>query len=324
MIDGAAIDADVNLQILQFLQQSTGPQHRRLVGHGIAQVINRAFGQCPPESAEPELTREGLARLGQVLTLAECAAVIRYFEARPCFNGHTSGHSDRVRRPLGGAAEAFHYGSYDADDVVGAPHLLELANRPDILSLVERHLGCPPTLYSLHAWWSFSGHGKAEFSQAFHRDLDDYRFCALFVFLTDVAPKSGAHVYIRRSHRADFTERAFRENAGRAAAELRRDLALADMYTPPTGYGKDDLYAMIFPGLAETITGPAGTAFLADTLGLHKGEPLTEGRRLMFWARYGLYRNGLTSYVSPAVASQVRRRIGSDSRSLYINRCLLG
>ncbi len=324
MIDAAAIDTDLNLQILHFLQQSTPPQHRRLVGDGIAQVINRRLGQTPAEKGEPELTREGVAPLGVVLTPAQCSDVVRYFEALPCFNAHKPGDSDGVRRKLGHGAEAFGCGSYDADEVAGAPHLIELANRPDILASVERHLGCLPTLYSLHASWSFAGDGNVHRAPTFHRDLDDYRFCALFVFLTGVGPNNGAQVYIRRSHRPDLTEQAFRQNAGRAAIELRQDMALADMYTPPSGEGKDDLYAIIFPGLGETITGPAGTAYLADMLGLHKSEPLAEGRRLMFCARYGLYRNGAASQISPAAAAKLRGRIASDAKSRYINRCLIG
>lgn len=38
----------------------------------------------------------------------------------------------------------------------------------------------------------------------------------------------------------------------------------------------------------HVITGKAGTAILADTFAIHRGQPLTQGSRLVCWWRYGL------------------------------------
>ncbi|HEX9463944.1 MAG TPA: hypothetical protein VGB82_15205 [Alphaproteobacteria bacterium] len=320
----SSVDAQMNLRFLHFLQEHTGPQYRYAISQGLAEIVNRTVPRTSDaQGDEHPLTSEGVIRMGALLTPTQCSELVSYFEDLPCFNAHVPDMSDGIRRRLGGDAECFHYGSYEPDDVIAAPYLLELSNRPDIIDIAGQHLGCAPTLYSLHAWWSFPGHGTASYSQSFHRDLDDYRFCTLFVFLTDVGPNSGAHTYIRRSHRTQLIERAIRENGPRASQKFGRDVSVIDLYTPPTGYGKDDLYQVIFPGLAETITGPAGTGFFADTSGLHKGEPLTEGRRLMFWARYGLYRNPAVIRPSTRSSALARGRIPSGPQSLYMNRCLL-
>lgn len=200
--------------------------------------------------------------------------------------------SDGVARRLGGETEAFHYGSYTLPDVVSAPYLLELANRPDILAGEQDYLGCLHTRYSLHAWWSFPGHGKASISKEFHRDLDDFQFCTMIVYLTDVEPSTSPHQFIRRSHRLELVEAAIAQAAERLQ-QAGIKYSLADFYGYAQGYGRDDLDRLLFSGCVDTICGPAGTAFIADTIGLYKGIPIPpiEGPRLMFWASYGLYRN---------------------------------
>lgn len=320
-------DAYLNLKLLHCLQDNTGTQYRHLAGGALTNIVNHFYPPAgsPPPALAPfiaALHEEGYAALGPVLTKEQAEEVTRYFEGRPSFNAHVPGSSDKVPRSVGGGAEAFHYASYQLSDILTAPHLIELANRPDILSIAEAYLGCTPTLYSLNAWWSFSGHGKAQLSQSFHRDLDDYRFCTLFCFLTDVGLRNGAHLYLRRSHRADLAERLVAQRGDVARQKFGRPVDVQHLYGPSGGYGRDDLYEVIFSGLKQTVTGPAGFAFLADTSGLHMGEPLTEGRRLMFWARYGLYKNPMAN-LQPAPRALVGDRIGRDRRSVYINRCIL-
>lgn len=327
MTDVDVDDAQLTLKLLHCLQDNTGTQYRHWAGGALTNIVNHFYPPAgsPPSAAGPfiaALVEEGYAALGPVLTKEQAADVTRYLEHRPCFNAHVTGSSDNVPRLIGDGAEAFHYGSYQLTDILTAPHLIELANRPDILGIAEAYLGCTPTLYSLNAWWSFSGHGKAQLSQSFHRDLDDYRFCTLFCFLTDVGLRSGAHVYLRRSHRADLVERLVAQRGEAARQKFGRSISLLDIYGPHGGYGRDDLYKVIFSGLEQTVTGPAGFGFMADTGGLHMGEPLTEGRRLMFWARYGIYKNPMAN-LQPAPRALVGDRIGRDRRSVYINRCIL-
>ncbi len=323
----ASLDAAVNLAVLRMLQSNMTMAFRDRVADLVAKTINDTIG--PPalhddphaEAAARHLRGEGYAGLGPALSAAQAADIVSYLSARPCFNAHIPRASDGIARRLGAGAEDHHYGSYALADVVAAPHLLELANHPTVIGIAARYLGCVPTLYSLNAWWSFAGHGKAPVSQEFHRDLDGFRFCTLFVFLTDVGPTTGAHVFIRRSHRVDLTEAILRREAPRLAAELGRAPTLDELYGRTAGYGRDPLYEALFRDHIDTISGPAGTAFIADTAGLHKGVPLSEGRRLMFWARYGLYRN--TGAVSPVSAALAAGRVAAGPAARYINRCIV-
>jgi hypothetical protein len=321
----AAIDSDLNRTLLHALQARTSGLFRNQVAETIAQAVRETVGrwvECPPLpdfSTANVLKTEGYVKLGAVLNEPQVQEIVRYFESRPCFNGHVTAASDKIPRRIGAGAEDFHYGSYDLRDVLKAPYLLELANQNDILGTAEQYLGCTPTLYSLHAWWTFPGHGKASFSQEFHRDRDDFKFCTLFIYLTDVGPDTGPHAYIRRTHRVELVHAMLKEAAPHLKA-AGMSLSLTDLYKNEEGYGWDDLYARVFPE-PDIIDGPAGTAFMADTSGLHKGVPATEGRRLMVWARYGLYRNPVAR--KPQERGLIGKRIVADWRTAYVNRCLV-
>lgn len=141
------------------------------------------------------------------------------------------------------------------DDVLLAPHLLEL-----ILSLtptVASYLEAAPHLYSVNAFWSRPSAGKPWTDlQTYHRDKDDERFLALFVYGTDVLDvDDGPHLF-------------------RAGTHARPDLAA------------EDCFERAFPPVS--VYGAAGTAFLADTSGLHMGMKPRSGERLLIWARWGV------------------------------------
>ncbi len=72
------------------------------------------------------------------------------------------------------------------DDAILAPHLLERAM--ELTDVAASYLGRdPPVSYSANVFWTRPGPGEVRKDiQAFHRDADDDRFLAMFVYLTDV------------------------------------------------------------------------------------------------------------------------------------------
>lgn len=329
-VSPASLDALLNAALLHFLQGHTNLRFRHGVASGLASAVNALIERRIPLPGSPSakqaqhLADEGYVPLGQVLTADDVRKVVAHFEQRPCFNGPVPAMSDRVARRVGEGAERFRDGSFALAEVIAAPGLLELANRPEIVAVAEAYLGCTPTLYSLHAQWSFAGPGASASMPWFQRDLDDYKFCTLVMYLTDVGPQSGAHVFVRRSHRVDLAEAILREANGRDG-RFDRKPSIETLYPATESEAQDRLYAEIFSGLIDTITGPAGFAFIADTSGLHKEMPMTAGRRLMVCARYGLYRNTYTAIMGDVAVppSAVGSRLAGDPRTVYINRCLV-
>lgn len=133
-----------------------------------------------------------------------------------------------------------------------------------LYQVAARYLECAPIQDLVAMWWTQPTNGgpSSKAAQLFHFDLDRPRFLKVFCYLTDVDDKSGPHVFVRRSHK-------------NAPSALRRDRR----YTDPEVH-------QVYPEDELEIVGSAGTIFLADTLGLHKGLPSVSGRRLVLQFEY--------------------------------------
>lgn len=148
--------------------------------------------------------------------------------------------------------------------VVSCPHLLDIANDPTILATIEGIFGCKPTIGFITAWWSVpTPDGKPRHAENFHRDIDDVNFIKLFLYLTDVGPENGPHEYIRGSH---------------------------DMLQISDGkrHTDEEVLAAFGADRLMSFAGPAGTMFLENTFGLHRGQPVRSGRRLILQIVYSM------------------------------------
>jgi len=292
------------------------------------QSLALSMGEIAPELAGPKvdvynanlhlLRTHGIAHLGRIFDAGQAAEIRGHLEGCPCFAAHVATKSDGVPHTVQECAALGAQGSYRLADIVQAPHLIELANRDDILSLMETYLGCVPSIYSMNAFWTFPDRpALIPGLQTYHRDYDDFRFCTMFIFLTDTAPKDGAHLYARATHRAELIERQLKARAPDSAAKyleaLFAKLAAID----------DAALAALAPQI-ETVSGPAGTVVLEDTFGLHKGE-VPKVPRLLAWIRYGLYKNmaNLTDKIAPVPRRLVAGRIPDTPRHRYINRLII-
>lgn len=167
---------------------------------------------------------------------------------------------------------------YDLDerDIVGSPAAQSIIADPSLFQIASDYLGGEPVQDLVAMWWSASAPpsdaGSAAAAQQFHFDLDRVRFLKVFVFLTDVDERTGPHVYVVGTHRS-------------SPARFRADGRHADAAVLPA-----------FGDAVRTITGPRGTIFVADTRGLHKGQHLESGHRLVFQTEYAtsLFGNGYT------------------------------
>jgi hypothetical protein len=181
--------------------------------------------------------------------------------------------------------------------IVSCPYLLDLANDPRILAAVEGVFGCKPTLGYIVAWWSVpTADGKPRQAENFHRDVDDVHFLKLFIYLTDVESENGPHEYIQGSH--DLPQ------LGDIDRHSDEEVLQA--------FGADRLVR---------FTGPAGTVFLENTYGLHRGQPVRAGRRLILQFIYSM----LPMAYGPAMP--YRRELFAPAQIAidpYVNRAYVG
>lgn len=176
---------------------------------------------------------EGIMAVEPMVGASEMLA---YLQTRPQYHGHVKGASVAPHQPGNSTCWA-------PEDVLRAPHFVEFVT--GFTALAGEYLGQPPLLYSVNAFTTYPVSGPMNPDiQDWHRDKDDVKFVALFVYLTDVLSRNdGAHLFKSGSH---------------------------------VGAG----------GPAQMVLGAAGTAFVADTRGLHMGVRPTTCPRTIAWARW--------------------------------------
>ena len=208
----------------------------------------------------------------------ETSAEMRaYFEDEAVYRGN-----DPIDAELCSKDEArdANFAKYPTKTVLGCPHLIEIATDPMILSVVEQHLGTVPTTLNFVTWWSFAGRSRAEEAQLFHFDLDDSRFVKMFIYLTDVDEHSGPHAYIEGSHDTEVLGAVRREWPGGEGA-------FNDWYFSTHRKSDEDTHRF-FPAKPAYLTGPAGSRFVVNTRGVHKGLLPERHDRLIVQVLYGI------------------------------------
>lgn len=199
-------------------------------------------------------------------------------------------------------------GQVQRSQVLRLPGLLRMAADPELLSLVQAYLQAPAFLTDVSIWRSFAGDGSAKpakEAQLFHIDLDNYRFCKVFVYLNDVDEAAGPHVFLPTSHRAEVIT-ACRD------AQLPDQQAAFDHWYYET-LRKSDADVMRWTGLTpRVVTGPAGTRFIADTSALHRGSPPLERDRWVLQFVYGV--TPATGWLDAGTPAYYRNWDGSPDR----------
>lgn len=151
-------------------------------------------------------------------------------------------------------------------DAIRASAIQRLIGDQAFSAIAEQYLNTQPSIGGIDVWWSalYGNEPGAVAAQLFHFDFDaPPAWLKLFVYVTDVTPDSGPHVYVKGTHKAGIR--------GAAALRARGYVRISDAEIEYI-FGKD---------ASTQICGPRGTVFMADTRGFHKGLMPTAGDRLL-------------------------------------------
>jgi len=240
------------------------PMLRRVAAHWLAR--RRPRTAAPDDrpavaAAAADIALRGFHVLPPRLTGRQVDAIAGHLAQFRCRDPYRSalGAFDPSRE----APAATHVAFYPPEAVISAPHVFTLANDPFVLAAVERVFGCQPTISYIAAWWSLPGHAHGEQAELFHRDVDDWRFLKLFVYLTDVDDDAGPHAFVPGSQ---------------ASVQLRRVRRYSEAEVT-NAFGADAV---------TVFRGPRGTSFLEDTSGLHRGLPPRARSRLVLQVVYSM------------------------------------
>ncbi len=145
-------------------------------------------------------------------------------------------------------------------------HLLELPEAVKLLidqsfyAVTQAYLKAAPVNDMIWAWWTVpfnQGQASSAAAQYYHFDLDRHAFLKMFIYLTDVTTDNGPHWFVKRSHK--------NKPKGLLVDDRISDAAIREHFP------NEDIVE---------ITGLAGTVFVEDTRGYHKGSPVVTGERL--------------------------------------------
>tara|TARA_B100000768_G_C11223837_1_gene351839 strand:+ start:166 stop:1026 length:861 start_codon:yes stop_codon:yes gene_type:complete len=233
------------------------------------------------------LNEKGYLNLGSFLSSKEIQNIMDKIKTFKCY--------DPFRKELGmfmsdKIPAEVHVANYRREDLSSVNELLEIANNSDILNVVQDFLGATPTITNINMWWSIPGKERAEQAQLFHRDVDDLKFCKLFIYFTDVDMSNGPHVYVEGS------------SSSKKLREIRR-------------YNNEEINKAFGEYSIKYFTAPKGSAFIVDTYGFHKGLLPKNKKRLLFQVQYSLSPIGIESY-TPI-------KIENNKYNKYINRLII-
>lgn len=245
--------------------------------------------------AVSELQLQGIASLGQLLDIEKCQELRKYFETKPVYDPYRVHLPEFL--PLNESArfEKSHIAHHQPADVLSAPYIIDLINSDKLLRIASDFLGCKPTVQYIAVWWSYNVKTGAQEAEFFHRDVDDWRFLKLFIYLDDVLAENGPHVYVKNSSKSSKLTMIRRFSDEEVLAS----------------FGEDNINHM---------TGSAGQAFLEDTFGIHKGQPVQNGRRIILQAVYG-YANLPYAPSKPILKKKIIEQHKLDA---WINRVYFG
>jgi hypothetical protein len=213
------------------------------------------------DQAVARIKRDGLYVFSQVVDPEIVSAISGYVEKAPCFaRGADSAPSVYPR-------SSPKVGRYDFDEetALGSPEVQEFVTDPHMALISQKYLGQPVLMDEVALWWTTSK--KTEDAnlnaQLFHQDRDRLSFLKFFIYLTDVEPDTGPHVYIRGSH-------------ANIPWSLRGDGRKSDEAVKAAGLWNN----------VQEITAPAGTLMAVDSIGLHKGKTPISSDRLALESEY--------------------------------------
>ena len=207
------------------------------------------------DAAAAGVRRDGYYVFGKVVDRSITDAIREYAESVPC-----------VARGAGTAAVPYPrsnpaVGRYDIEEpeALGCPEVQDFASDPGMVAVAQRYLGQPVLQDEVAFWWTTTKRAEDANlnAQLFHQDRDRLSFLKFFIYLTDVTPTTGPHVYLRGSHLG-------------IPRSLRADGRKSDEAVKKAGLWHE----------VRELTGPAGTLMAVDTIGLHKGKTPTDGDRL--------------------------------------------
>jgi hypothetical protein len=179
------------------------------------------------------------------------------------------------------------YYRFKPSDVINHRDVQALMAETLLVELAQAYLGAEPVADFIRMWW-YSASSHPESAQLYHCDMSRIKWVRFFVYLTEVGPGNGPHCFVTGTHRTGGIPGRF----------LERGYAHVSDEEISRHFGPDDIVEFL---------GPRGTIIAADTRGLHKGQQVRIGHRLILQIQFS---NSLFGHLYPRTAFETLKDPG--------------
>ena len=157
---------------------------------------------------------------------------------------------------------------YYPNDLINCSAIQDLVTNREIINIAQNYLNASPKLDYVESWWSFpSKKADSSAAQKWHFDMDRPKWLKVFFFLTDCSKENGPHCYISSSHK----------NGGIPFKLRLKGYSRIEDKMVEDNFDKKNLVTF--------ITEKKSILF-EDTRGLHKGQKVDNGNRLILQFQY--------------------------------------
>lgn len=195
---------------------------------------------------------------------------------------------------------AFHYPSRT---LLNCKEIQDLLINNEILLFAQNYLGSLPIIDLVECWWSFPGLiPDKEVAQMWHFDMDRAKWIKVFIFLEDCNLDNGPHSFLSETHKNNSLPLTIRKK-GYARIEDN----LVDKYF--------DMKKL------KVFTAKKGTILFEDTRGLHKGERVKAGRRLILQFQFSssLFGANTKKIKYPKTCSESFLKFAKNNKNIFSN-----
>jgi hypothetical protein len=171
---------------------------------------------------------------------------------------------------------------YDNADLVQSTELLSVATNDGFVGTISEYFGCLPKIQYLAAWETLKNDDELA-EMFFHMDHHGHKFVKLFLYLSDVNLGDGHHEFVKGSHDwRKFNKILSVKNMKSIKNQVKIKRKLKGDF-----WMNNEAVSQFLQDRVIKVTGQAGSLFMEDTGGLHRGTKVESGQpRLLFQVLY--------------------------------------
>jgi hypothetical protein len=245
-----------------------------------------------------ELRRDGVATLPVRLSPEDVRAITDFAYSTPAHGVDLRSNVTISPNNIPNAEGRY---SWRSGDLIKVPEIQRLLCEGPFCAIAQEYIGCRPVLALVTLFLDPNYVGSYS-PHIYHYDNDGPGFLKFFIYLTDAELGSGAHYFLKGTHR-----RAKPSRVARAG-----------------NYTDEELFSVYDRSQELVATAKAGTVIAEDTAGFHRGSTITRGHRLLMQFQFSVIDiptdYDLRDKFAPVVVDGLHPGVAAITRKFFIDR----